>query len=84
VYLSTLIEALSVIREYNPDYLIVSVGFDILDGDPVGRMQVSLAGLSQIGARIAEFSKPTLIVQEGGYNLNQLGPAARSFISSFL
>jgi acetoin utilization deacetylase AcuC-like enzyme len=82
-YLDVLARSLEVIASYSPRYLIVSVGFDILDGDPIGGFKITIDGLNRISAAIAGLGIPTLIVQEGGYLLSKLGQCALSFLSPF-
>ncbi len=85
-YLTALAEALAVVSAFQPAYLVVSAGFDLLAGDPVatsGGFGVTLDGLAQIGARLAGLSLPTLIVQEGGYQHDRLGQAAVQFLRPF-
>jgi acetoin utilization deacetylase AcuC-like enzyme len=83
-YLATLDDALDVIREFAPGYLLVSAGFDILAGDPVGQFCVTVEGLREIGRRIANLNLPTVIVQEGGYLLDVLGESTVAFLDSFV
>ncbi|MGH2521123.1 MAG: histone deacetylase family protein [Anaerolineales bacterium] len=82
-FLAALDEALAAIREFGPRYLIISAGFDIAVGDPVGGFCVTTEGIREIGRRIAGLQLPTLIVQEGGYLLERLGENAVAFLSAF-
>lgn len=82
-YLETLDQALGFIRDFGPDFLVLSAGFDLLEGDPLGGFAVSLEGLKKIGERVAGLGLPALVVQEGGYNLNNLGPAALALLAPF-
>jgi len=82
-YLITLDAALAVIREFAPGYLVVSAGFDIVAGDPVGGFRVTTEGLREIGRRIAGLNLPTVIVQEGGYLLDTLGENAVAYLRAF-
>lgn len=79
-YLETLNNALDVIDRFDPRYLIVSAGFDIYMGDPLGDFGISLDGLERIGKRIAATGFDTLVVQEGGYHVDDLGRCARAFL----
>jgi len=82
-YLATLEEALSVIKNFAPVYLVLSAGFDIVEGDLVGDFNITREGLQRIAERIASLNLPTLIVQEGGYHLNRLGEDAVTFLQPF-
>ncbi len=83
-YLAALGEALAVIGAYAPRYLVVSVGFDVVAGDPVGGFRLTTEGLSDIGRQIAGLNLPTVIVQEGGYILEDLGRNAVAFLRAFV
>jgi len=78
-YLKVLAEALSAVRRFRPQYLVVSLGFDIMKGDPTGSFDITTEGLRQIAAAIAELGLPTMIVQEGGYAVRNLRIGAESF-----
>ncbi len=82
-YLEALAQANEAIQDYAPDYLIVSAGFDIFTGDPVGGFNVSTEGIAQVGRAVAALGLPTLIVQEGGYLRDTLGENAVAFLEQF-
>ncbi len=85
-YLNALQEALAVIREFDPRYLVVSAGFDIAAGDPLGGFNVTTDGFEAIGKQIAGLARgvPTVVVQEGGYLLDKLGKDAVAFLRTFM
>jgi acetoin utilization deacetylase AcuC-like enzyme len=83
-YLVALDAALATICEFAPRYLVVSAGFDVVLGDPVGGFNVTTGGLREIGKRIAGLNRPTVIVQEGGYLLDRLGENAVAFLQAFV
>jgi acetoin utilization deacetylase AcuC-like enzyme len=84
-YLAALDQALTAIRDYAPRYLIVSLGLDIAQDDPVSLagFAVTATGFHAIGERIAALALPTLIVQEGGYRLDTLGENTVAFLRAF-
>jgi acetoin utilization deacetylase AcuC-like enzyme len=84
LYLDTLDQALSKILTYSPDALVLSVGFDIVEGDTVGGFNITQEGINQISLHIAQLDLPTVIIQEGGYNLQRLGQDAVAFLSRFI
>jgi acetoin utilization deacetylase AcuC-like enzyme len=79
-YLAALDLALASIQRFAPRYLVISAGFDIAQGDPVGSFEISISGFTAIARRIASLALPCVIVQEGGYQLDQLGAAACAFL----
>ncbi|MCC6169987.1 MAG: histone deacetylase family protein [Caldilineaceae bacterium] len=82
-YLAALAAALGIIASNDPAWLVVSAGFDIAVGDPVGGFAITPAGLAAIGAQIASLGVPTIIAQEGGYLLDRLGANALAFLGAF-
>lgn len=79
-YMTTLAEALRRIRAFVPDSLIVAFGADTLADDPVGGFKLTPASYGRMGAKIAALNLPTIIIQEGGYLLSQLGECVVSFL----
>ena len=72
-YLAALDEALTTIRNFSPQYLVLSAGMDTFDGDPLGTFHVTQNGFSEIGKRIFDLNLPTTIIMEGGYANEALG-----------
>ncbi len=81
VYLKTLTKALNRIEEFAPTFLVVSLGFDIMKGDPTGSFALTSESMRKIGTAIGYMNMPTLVVQEGGYNLQNLKTGAIAFFS---
>jgi len=81
LYLKTLDEALRHITRFRPAHLVVSLGYDIMKGDPTGTFVVSATGMRRIGERIGALRLPTLLVQEGGYSLGNLRAGSRAFVT---
>jgi acetoin utilization deacetylase AcuC-like enzyme len=82
-YLSALEEALGLIREFAPGYIVISAGMDIYADDPLGTIKVTTEGIEQIGKRISALDLPTVIVMEGGYNNEMLGINISKFLAPF-
>lgn len=85
-YLAALDSVLQVIADFSPRALVLSAGFDLMAGDPVprdGGFRITTNGLESIGKRVASLKLPTVIVQEGGYNLQRLGEYAVTLLTAF-
>jgi acetoin utilization deacetylase AcuC-like enzyme/GNAT superfamily N-acetyltransferase len=80
-YLEALDEALGIVRRFKPEALVVSLGLDIAKADPTGTWSVTPDGLYEIGRRIGALKYPTLLVQEGGYNIRFLGRNAAKLLT---
>ncbi|MCB9228498.1 MAG: histone deacetylase family protein [Deltaproteobacteria bacterium] len=83
-YLSTLGKACKLIETFKPDYLVISLGLDLMKGDPTGTFLVSLKGIELIGHRLGQLRLPSLIVQEGGYSRSNLRQGISKFFKGFL
>ncbi|MEW6085200.1 MAG: histone deacetylase family protein [Chloroflexota bacterium] len=82
-YLAVLGRALELIRDYKPEFLVVSAGMDIYADDPLGTIKVSTTGIREIGNRVASLNLPTMVVMEGGYNNDALGRNITAFLGEF-
>ena len=71
------------IELFQPDALVLSLGFDIHEKDPQSTVAVSEAGFERYGREIARYGVPTLIVQEGGYYIEGLQANATRFFEGF-
>ena len=79
-WLAAIDSALARIRSFAPGALVVALGFDAAEHDPVATFQITDAGFAQAASRIAAAGYPTLLVQEGGY----LSPSLGHYLQSFL
>ncbi len=56
--------------------LVIALGLDAATGDPESPLEVTAAGYRQAGRILAELDLPIVVVQEGGYDLETIGPLA--------
>ena len=82
-YLASLEDGLSAIRRFAPEALLVSTGFDGFVDDPIGYLSITTEGFGRIGEAIRRLGLPTVLVQEGGYNVEALGANLTSFLNGF-
>ncbi|HSD70626.1 MAG TPA: histone deacetylase family protein [Woeseiaceae bacterium] len=83
-YLQTLDAAITAIRKFSPGAIVIALGLDAYEGDPLRGLAVSTEGFDRIGQRIAGMRLPTVLVQEGGYICDALGDNLSSFLQGFL
>ncbi len=84
VFFDRLDTALRAIRIFEPDALVLALGFDIYQDDPQAKVAVSADGFSRLGQQVAGLGLPTLIVQEGGYHIDTLDSNLGKFFNGFL
>jgi acetoin utilization deacetylase AcuC-like enzyme len=64
--------------------LVVSLGYDIVAGDPHGSWSFPPAIFAQIGAMLAAAGPPICVIQEGGYALDSLAECSHAFAAGLL
>ena len=63
------------------DALVVSLGVDAAEGDPESPLRVTPTAFREAGRVTGSLGLPTVLVQEGGYDLATLGPLVLEFLS---
>lgn len=82
-YRPVLRKAIQNVRKYKPHYLLISLGFDTYVHDPIGGFALTIPFYQTMAEDISTINIPTLIIQEGGYNVSDLGKMAVSFLRGF-
>ncbi|MCX7366831.1 MAG: histone deacetylase family protein [Alphaproteobacteria bacterium] len=75
--------ALARVSEFAPTALVVALGLDASESDPLQGLKVSGAGFHAMAQKIARLGLPTVLVQEGGYLSDDLGRNLVQFLSGF-
>ncbi|WP_378949081.1 histone deacetylase family protein [Mesorhizobium sp. ANAO-SY3R2] len=68
---------------YAPDVVVVSLGVDTFEKDPISHFKLTSADYPKIGERIARLGLPTLFVMEGGYAVDEIGINAVGVLTGF-
>ena len=71
------------LKDYAPDVVIVSLGVDTYEKDPISKFKLKTEDFPKIGATIAKLGLPTLFVQEGGYAVADIGVNAVGVLTGF-
>jgi acetoin utilization deacetylase AcuC-like enzyme len=76
-------------RSYQPELILVSAGFDIYHGDPLGSMSVGPAGFAYMTRSLVDLAAEVcggkiLVTLEGGYNLKGQRDGALAVLSELL
>ena len=69
-YLSVLEEGLKQVKQFNPDLLAISAGFDTYKLDPITSFSLEKETYKEIGRMLTGLDKPLFAVLEGGYSDN--------------
>ena len=68
---------------WGPDAIVVSLGVDTYEHDPISHFRLTRDDFPRLGARIAALGRPTLFVMEGGYAVDDLGLNAVAVLTGF-
>ena len=82
-YIKAIGEAEKTIRAFAPGALVVALGLDASEHDPLAGLAVTTAGFRRVGAAIARLGLPTVFVQEGGYLSDILGANLTAALGGF-
>jgi acetoin utilization deacetylase AcuC-like enzyme len=84
-YFQVFKEAISLIKQFEAKYLVISLGVDTFEKDQLGNFRLSSEIYTLLaGHIIGELDVPVLIVMEGGYNIEYLAKNVVSFLTPFL
>jgi acetoin utilization deacetylase AcuC-like enzyme len=76
-------DACAKIASFGPDVLVVSLGVDTYEHDPISQFRLTTDDFPRIGAGIAACRCPTLFVMEGGYAVEDIGVNAVNVLTGF-
>lgn len=79
-YMEALAAALQAVDSFGADVIVVALGLDAHENDPFKGLRVTTPGFTRIAAAIAALGRRLLVVQEGGYMSDDLGPNLAAFL----
>jgi len=85
MYLETVADLLREAREdFDARALVLSLGYDIVAGDPHGSWGFEPEIFAEVGALLAGCGRPLCVIQEGGYALETLAACSEAFATGLL
>jgi len=82
-YAPALDAALAFLDGLAPEALVVSLGVDTYAGDPISPIALRAEEFPLLGRGIAGLQRPTVLVQEGGYAVGEIGANVRAVLEGF-
>jgi acetoin utilization deacetylase AcuC-like enzyme len=79
-YLEVVELATTRVAEFAPTWLVVPLGMDTFADDPLGDFALRTEHYPLIGMTVGALQLPTLVVMEGGYAIDALGPNVAGFL----
>lgn len=83
-YANVLSHALARIEAYKPDAMVISLGLDTFERDPISTFRLKSDDFFTLGAALGGVTVPTAIVFEGGYAVEDLAVNAVNTLTGFL
>ena len=82
-WFQTLDQALDQIKRFKADALVISLGVDTYENDPISAFNLRTDDYSIMGDRLAALEVPTLIVMEGGYDVEAIDSNVINVLKAF-
>jgi len=72
---------LEAVADFGAEALVIALGYDSHQADPLSVLSVTTEGFAGIGRLVAAAGLPTVVVQEGGYQVSVIGDCLEHFLS---
>ena len=82
-WLLALDTAIAAARAFSAEALVVPLGVDTYEGDPISSFKLKSADFYEIGRRLATLNLPTVFVLEGGYAVADVGDNVVNVLQGF-
>lgn len=76
--------AISSIRRFGAEALVVSLGVDTYEKDPISSFKLKTPDYAHYGAKIAALKLPTTFIMEGGYGAPEIGDNTAGVLTGFM
>ena len=82
-WMQALDTALAAITRFGAEALVVSLGMDTFEGDPISGFRLKSEDYLRVGERLGRAGLPTVFVFEGGYAVAEVGVNAVNVLQGF-
>ncbi len=79
-YIRALEGALEATSAFGTGLVIVSLGVDTFHNDPISDLAITSEGFGRQGHAVAQLGLPTVVLQEGGYDVDAIGDNVRAWL----
>ena len=81
-FLRTFARLADAVEAFAPDAVVIGLGTDALRSDPHGGHRITPDAIIALAPIIRAWRRPTVVVQEGGYASDELGPTVARFLET--
>jgi acetoin utilization deacetylase AcuC-like enzyme len=82
-WLVALSQVVNAVADFDPEMVVVSLGVDAAVSDENSPTLITQQGYSSAGELIAGLNRPTVFIQEGGYDLTTIGGLVAATLDGF-
>ncbi len=82
-WIKALDQALDAVHTFKAQALVVPMGLDTFEGDPISGFTLKSGDYTTIGRRLADADLPTVFTFEGGYAVDEVGTNAVNLLQGF-
>ncbi|XAH21211.1 histone deacetylase family protein [Xylophilus sp. GW821-FHT01B05] len=79
-FMAAVDQACAALRDFAPKALVLPLGFDTYKDDPISVLKLDFDAYRAVGERVRQLGLPTVVVQEGGYMVEAIGPGLTAFL----
>lgn len=80
----TLRQALAAVASYGADALVISLGVDTFEKDPISGFRLTSPDYLRVGQTLASIGLPSVFIFEGGYAVEQVGINTANVLEGFM
>lgn len=80
---TALMDAIARIKTFGADALVVSLGVDTFENDPISSFKLKTPDYADYGREIAALNLPTTLIMEGGYGVPEIGDNLAGVLDGF-
>ena len=84
VWSQALLDSIAKIKAYAPDALVVSLGVDTFERDPISFFKLTSDDFTRYGALLSTLKLPTAFIMEGGYAVEEIGINTTTVLAGYL
>ena len=82
-WLAAIARGIEEAKAFGAEALVVSLGFDASEHEPLNALAVTADGFARAGALLGGMRLPSAIVQEGGYKVDLIGTLLERFLTGW-
>ncbi|WP_310463481.1 histone deacetylase family protein [Sphaerotilus sp.] len=83
-WFDTLDQAAQGVARFRPEALVVALGVDTFEGDPISGFHLRSADYLRLGERLARLGLPTVFTMEGGYAVAEVGTNVVNVLQGYM